>query len=228
VKLSASVACIDPLRYAEIVQVLEEGGIDAFHFDFCDGHFVHTLQLFPGLLKALRPLSTKSFDVHLYCTHPSRYLAELAECGADRVVVQVEAAEPCWEVIPRVRRLGLSAGLGILPGTAIPAGIGELLSQVDLVVVNTVGPAFPGQPFDIRGLQNAAALRGVIECEGLYTEVAVDGNVCVERLPEMLGAGATHLVCGTSSIFRPGADIGSELQLFRRHLVEAIGRLASD
>lgn len=54
--LSASVVCMDPLRYQETVEVLDVHCKDGYHFDLCDGHFAHTLQLSPGLLWALRGL----------------------------------------------------------------------------------------------------------------------------------------------------------------------------
>jgi ribulose-phosphate 3-epimerase len=220
VHLSASVACIDPLRYREIVQVLDERGIDAFHFDFCDGHFAHTLQLFPGLVRALRGLTARRFDIHLYCTHPSRFLDELAGCGADRIVVQIEAEENFADVVQLVRERGMEAGLGILPGTGVPEHVGSVLRKLHMVIANTVGPAYSGQPFDRRGLRNLGTFRSMINEQGLSVELAVDGNVCVERLPDMLGGGADHLVCGTSSLFCPGTDVGRELECFRTQVMQ--------
>jgi hypothetical protein len=49
-------------------------------------------------------------------------------------------------------------------------------------------------------------------------ELAVDGNVCVERLDDLLGGGADHLVCGTSSVLRPGTHPGKALEEFRRQI----------
>jgi ribulose-phosphate 3-epimerase len=225
--LSASVACVNPLGYRETVRTLEAHGIDGYHFDFCDGHFAHTLQLSPVLVKALRGLTSRRFDVHLYCTHPSRYIEELEASGADLVVVQAEADEEPGEVVRLIRRRGMKAGLGILPGSAVPENVEEIFPHLQLIIANTVGPAYAGQPFDERGLENLRVLRSLIAARGHYIELGVDGNVSAERLDDMLGAGANHLVCGTSSIFRPGTDAGVELAGFRRQVARACAGLSS-
>ena len=220
--LSASVTCIDPLRYREVVQLLDDHGVDAFHFDFCDGHFAPTLQLFPGLVKALRGLTERRFDVHLYCTHPSRLLDELARCGADRIVVQAEAEEDVATVVQEVQTRGMEAGLGILPTTEVPSFIDTVIPSLRMVIANTVGPAYAGQPLDRRGLRNLRTLRALIDEQALPVELAVDGNVCVEHLSEMLEGGADHLVCGTSSIFRPCVNPGKELDRFREQVARTL------
>jgi ribulose-phosphate 3-epimerase len=226
VKLSASVACIDPLRYREVVEELQASHIDALHFDICDGHFAHTFLLFPGLVESLRPLSTSRFDIHLYCTHPSRYLDEFARCGADLLVVPVEAEEDYRKLIHAIAERGMKPGLGILPATKIPEDIAETLPHLHMVVINTVGPAYAGQPFDLRGLDNLKQLNTLINMHNLNLELAVDGNVCVERLDDLLGGGASHLVCGTSSVLRSGTQPGEALGEFRRVLVKRIGGIS--
>ncbi len=213
--LSASMACAHPLAYRETTLRLDEAGIDILHFDLCDGHFAHTFLLAPGLLRALRPLTPRRFDAHLYCTHPSRYLEELKQAGADVVVVQVEAAEEFAAVVPQIVAAGLRAGVAVLPTTPAPASLAALLPALALVVVNMVGPAYSGQPFDARGLENARTVAAMARAQNLALEIAADGSVSEARLPALLASGCTHLVCGTSSIFRPQGDIGAHLEQFR-------------
>lgn len=221
--LSASVSCIDPLTYRDSVHRLDEAGIDAYHFDLCDGHFAPTFLLWPGLIGALRPITRRRFDAHLYCTHPSRYLDELRAAGADTVVVHVEAAESPVEVVPRILAAGMKAGVALLPTTPVPADLSALLPALSLVITNMVGPAYAGQPFDGRGLENARAVAGMARGEGLMLEIAADGNVSAARLPSLLESGCTHLVLGTSSIFQPGQDVGAALLRFRREVDAAEG-----
>ncbi|MCB0155571.1 MAG: hypothetical protein KDF65_12315, partial [Anaerolineae bacterium] len=154
IRLSASLACANPLCFLDTLQQLDSAGLDTYHFDICDGHFAPTFLLWAGLIQHLRPLTKSRFDVHLYCTHPSRYLDELAEAGADIVVVHIEAAEPYPELIWHIKKRGLRAGLAILPGTAIPSKLESYLADLSMLIVNTVGPAYAGQPFDPRGLDN--------------------------------------------------------------------------
>jgi len=213
--LSASMACADPLEYRASCASLDDAGVDALHFDLCDGHFAHTFLLAPALLRSLRPLTQARFDAHLYCTHPSRYLAELRQAGTDVVVFHLEASEDAGTVVEQIEAAGMRAGLAILPGTEPPTGLAALLPALALVVVNMVGPAYSGQPFDPRGLGNARTISAMARDLGLELEIAADGHVSHEWLPDLLDSGCTHLVCGTSSIFKAGQDVGALLQSFR-------------
>jgi ribulose-phosphate 3-epimerase len=213
--LSASVSCIDPLDYRSVFARLDGTGIDAYHFDLCDGHFAPTFLLWPGLLRALRPLTARRFDAHLYCTHPSRYLAELRDAGADIVIVHIEAAEDPSAVVPWILSAGMRAGVAILPTSTAPASLAPLLPALSIVVTNMVGPAYAGQPFDARGLENARAVAQMARDQAIPLEIAADGNVSTARLPSLLGNGCNHLVLGTSSIFRPGQEVGEALTRFR-------------
>jgi ribulose-phosphate 3-epimerase len=215
ITLSASVSCIDPLDYRGTIERLDQTGIDAYHFDLCDGHFAPTLLLWPGLMRALRTITPKRFDAHLYCTHPSRYLAELRDAGADLVIVQVEASEEPAEVVPQILAAKLKAGVAILPSTPVPASLASLLPALSIVVTNMVGPAYAGQPFDGRGLENARTVAQMARDLRLTMEIAADGNVSTLRLPSLLESGCDHLVLGTSSIFRPGLDVGEALVDFQ-------------
>jgi ribulose-phosphate 3-epimerase len=219
--LSASMACADPLAYRDTVARLDEVGIDALHFDLCDGHFAHTFLLAPNLLRALRPLSSCRFDAHLYCTHPSRYLDELRSAGADVVIVQIEASESPAEVVTSIAAAGMRPGIALLPTTPVPETLAALLPVVAMVTVNMVGPAYAGQPFDARGLENARTVAAMARSQQLDLEIAADGHVSREWLPELLASGCTHLVCGTSSIFQPDQDVGDALVRFRRSVEEA-------
>jgi ribulose-phosphate 3-epimerase len=222
IKLSASLACANPLDYRESIAQLDQVGLDTYHFDICDGHFAPTFLLYPGLIRYIRPLTSRRFDVHLYCTHPARYLDELAGCGADVVVVHVEAREDYIRVVRQIKERGMKAGIALLPGSTVPANIVEILPEISLLIANTVGPAYAGQPFDPRGLKNMARLSQIVQDNRLDIEVAADGSVSVERLATLLGAGCTHLVCGTSSIFRDGLSLGQEFERFRRQVQTAL------
>jgi ribulose-phosphate 3-epimerase len=121
-------------------------------------------------------------------------------------------------MVREISRRGLKAGVAILPGSTVPPDIVEVLPEVAMVIGNTVGPAYAGQPFDRRGLKNLTQLSRLVAENGWATEVAADGNVSLEHLEELIGAGCTHLVCGTSSIFKPDANVGEALRFFRQQV----------
>ena len=56
---------------------------DWLHLDIMDGHFVPNISFGPDVVKALRPLSDLTFDVHLMISHPKQYIRQFAEAGAE-------------------------------------------------------------------------------------------------------------------------------------------------
>jgi len=213
--LSASVSCIDPLNYKKTILDLDGAAIDGYHIDFCDGHFEKTLLLSTSIVKALRTITSKRLDVHLYCTNPSLYIDEIAEAGADLIIVQVEAFEDYRLVVKKIVSKGLHAGVGILPGSMVPSNLGEVIKGVGLVMLNTVGPAFSGQTFDIRGVDHISQVKKVITDMHADCEIGLDGAINTDRADMMVAEGGNHLVLGTSSIFSVGKSPKRELMKFR-------------
>ena len=224
--LSASMTCMDPLNLGRTVAELDAEGLAVYHLDVCDGVFAPTFLLYPSLLPWLRQATDSRLDVHLYCVHPSLYIDEFIEKGAHSIVVQLEAEDSFQELIPRIVSRGIRAGLGILPGSKVPGSLAAVLPLLSMVVANTVGPAYAGQSYDPRGLETIRAVRGMCESTGVAVEIAVDGAVQEERLADFFGAGANHLVLGTSSVFARGADWPARFRSFRAAAEELYRELA--
>lgn len=221
--LSASVGCIDPLKYQETICTLDRCGIDAYHFDLSDGHFAPTIVLSIPTIGAFRRCTEKRIDVHIYCTHPSTFLEELEQNGTDTCIICIESDEDIREVLQKVRAAGMRAGIGVLPTSDIPDEMPEILELVDMVIANTVGPAYPGQPFNPRGLENLSALHAMIADSGRDIELAVDGNVRLDRMSDFLNRGARHFVCGTSSIFIKDSDLCENVSNLRGEIASVVG-----
>ena len=203
--VSASLACADPINIKNDFEKLEKAPIDIYHIDLCDGVFAPTFLLNIAVVKALRPLTTRRLDVHIYGHHPSKVLGEIKKSGADVVIVHVEAqGEDYSHTVHTIRDLGMLAGIAILPTTIIPPNIKEVLPYVSVVVANTVGPAYAGQPFNTAGLQNMKQIHDIAIEMGLSLEMIADGSVSKERIPAFLEAGANHFVLGTSALFFDG------------------------
>jgi len=219
---AASVSCIDPLFYQSIIKKLDQEMIEVYHFDICDGHFAPTFLLSPLSLRALRPVTNGRFDVHLYCNKPSLYIDELVDAGADLIVVQFESKDNLKSVIKQINKKGIKSGLGILPYSTVTDSIKDIMFEIDVVIVNTVGHVRSGQPFDPRGLVNMKKIYNIVLQEGLKIEIAADGNVCESRINDLLSSGSNHFVCGTSSIFKPGSDPALCFRSFRKQVKSSI------
>jgi ribulose-phosphate 3-epimerase len=104
----------------------------------------------------------------------------------------------------------------------VPDDLDLALSQVSQVVVNTVGPAYAGQPFNPNGLTNMRKVRDMAAALDLDIEIAADGGVRAERLPDFIDAGCNHFICGTSSLFKPDSDLVANAADFKQALDTAI------
>ncbi len=228
--LAASLACANPICIQRDVEILEDSAVSVYHFDICDGSFAPTFLLNAAIVKALRPLSKKRFDVHLYCHYPSHYLDMFKESGADILIVHVESAgERYLDVIRQIRRSGMRAGVAILPTSPVPPNIDEAFEEVSLIVVNTVGPAYSGQPFNPAGVRNLEILKERLFQRGIKdVEIAADGSIDAEKLPGLLKAGCNHLVCGTASIFKPGPRLAQNVAAFHREVEKAAAQFHAE
>jgi ribulose-phosphate 3-epimerase len=154
------------------------------------------------VVKALRPHTTKPFDVHLMISPVDLYLDAFAEAGADGITVHPEAGPHIHRTIQHIKGLGKRAGVVLNPGT--PAKMLDyLIDMVDLVLVMSVNPGFGGQTFIDSQLKKIAAIRKMIDQSGRAIDLEVDGGVDPEHAVRCIAAGADALVAGTAA-FRGG------------------------
>jgi len=198
--------CADQANLGAAVQALEAGGADMLHFDVMDGDFVPNFTFGPQIISGLRPLTRLPFDTHLMVRHPERYIDMFVDAGSDILTVHPEATDHLQRALTLIRRAGAKAGVALNPATPLSA-IKHVLDVVDVVVLMTVNPGFAGQAFVPAVLPKIRALSRLVRRHRLPIQIAVDGNIGPKTIPLCLEAGAEILVCGTSSIFLPNADI---------------------
>ena len=202
--ISPSILSADFARLGEEVRAIDEAGADWVHIDVMDGHFVPNLTIGPGVVKALRPHTTKPFDVHLMISPVDNFLDAFAEVGADIITVHPEAGPHLHRTIQRIKALGKKAGVSLNPAT--PAKMLDyVLGDIDLVLVMSVNPGFGGQKFIAAQLKKIEAIANRVAKENLTVDIEVDGGIDAATAPQAVSAGATVLVAGTAA-FRGGPD----------------------
>jgi len=202
--ISPSILSADFARLGEEVRAIDEAGADWIHIDVMDGHFVPNLTIGPGVVKALRPHTSKPFDVHLMISPVDNFLDAFAEAGADIITVHPEAGPHLHRTIQRITGLGKKAGVSLNPAT--PAKMLDyVLEDIDLVLVMSVNPGFGGQKFIASQLNKIEAIASRVAKQNLAVDIEVDGGIDAVTAPQAVSAGATVLVAGTAA-FRGGPD----------------------
>jgi len=198
--LSASILNCDFSRFGEEMKAAEAAGVDAFHMDIMDGHFVPNISIGPDIVAIARRMSKLPMDTHLMISNPDDFIEKFAAAGSDRICVHVENNPNVHKTLMTIRGLGKGPGLVVNPGTPVEA-IYELLYMVDYVLMLTVNPGFGGQEFIPQVLPKIRKLAEKIEKEELNIDIQVDGGIAKKTLPLTREAGANIFVVGTG-IFR--------------------------
>ena len=209
IKVSASILCADFTKLGNEIKMCEDAGIDSIHIDVMDGHFVPVISIGAVIIKAIRPITNLPIEAHLMVEHPSAYIEDFINAGADIISIHAECygqlrphctgfgcfpkevdeikAAEAKKDINKIKAKGKKVEIVINPGT--PFCIGQLLEEIDGILFMSVNPGFAGQKFMPEVLPKIQEARKIFK-----GEISIDGGINYTTAAEAIRAGVDTIV----------------------------------
>ena len=199
--IAPSILSADFARLGADVEAVLAAGSDVVHIDVMDNHYVPNLTFGALIPEALRKYGiTAPFDVHLMVKPVDRLIADFAKAGADYITFHPEASEHVDRTLQLIRDHGCKAGLVLNPATTTDC-LTHVMDRLDMILVMSVNPGFPGQAFIPSVYPKIQDIRKRIDAVNPTIRLEVDGGINPQNIGALAKAGADTFVVG-SALFK--------------------------
>lgn len=236
--IAPSILAADFSRLGAEVDAALAAGVETFHLDIMDGHFVSNISFGADIAQVIiKHAGSLPVDAHLMVTMPEHYVESFARVGVTLLTFHLEidsrrqalpggrwvygATELRYvsrinHIIDQIRTAGMKVGLALNPPTD-PKLAAPFLDKVDRLLLMSVNPGFGGQSFIEETFVKLERTVKYRQKKNLKFDIQIDGGVGVDNVGRLAELGADSLVCGTS--FFGAEDYASRLKELTEALV---------